>query len=254
MNGFELHGQAHTSASSINMWSDAPHMWIAQYLFGKRPTFGSAAKAGVIVEDAVVNVLARGFTMEDAIAAALGEYNKFTALSFTDSEKKRGDAIPGMIELAIDALKQYGEPEFDIEPITKNKKQKKIEILCNGNGWSLPIIGYIDLHFPKHGLVVDLKSTMRMPSEMSDSHKRQACIYQHAMGNQAVKFLYVTGKKSEIFNCGDVKDTLAEIKSILNRQERFLSLGDKEKLRDIVPINTNTFYNDVEVTKEVFGC
>lgn len=253
MNGFERHNQTHTSASSINMWADAPHMWIAQYLFGKRSVFGSAAKAGMLVEDAVVNVIAKGFTLDDAINHAIGEYNKFTALSVSDSERKRGEAISGMISLAVDALKQYGQPEFDIEPLTKNSKQKKIEVVCNGNGWSIPIIGYIDLHFPQHGIVVDLKSTMRMPSEMSDSHKRQACIYQKAMNNQGVKFLYVTGKKSEIFDCGDVADTLAEIKSILNRQERFLALGDKELLRSVVPINTNTFYNDADVTKEVYG-
>jgi hypothetical protein len=252
-NGFELHNQSHTSASSINLWANAPHMWCAQYLFGKRSEFGAAAKCGVLVEDAITNVLARGFTAEYAISSALGEYNKFIALSATDSDKKRAEALPGMIELGLEALKPYGAPEFDVEPITGKLKQKKVEIVCNGDGWSLPVVGYLDYYFPAHGVVVDLKTTQRMPSEMSDSHKRQACIYQHAMGNQGVKFLYVTGKKSQMFDCGDVKETLAEIKAILNRQEAFLRLGDKELLRSIVPVNTETFYNDASITKELYG-
>jgi hypothetical protein len=252
MNGFEKHNIKHSSASAINMWCDAPHMWVAQYLFNKRGVFSPAAKAGVIVEDAVVNVIARGFTRDDAVNAAIAEYNKFTALGCSDADRKRGEGIAGMIDNALEALAPYGEPEFESD-LTSGLKQKKIELTCNGDGWQLPIIGYIDFHFPAHGLVIDLKSTMRMPSEMSDSHHRQACIYQKAFGNQAVKFLYVTPKKSEVFDCGDVSGRLAEIKGVLNRQEKSLALGDAEVLRSVVPVNKGSFYNDDAITSELFG-
>ncbi len=247
-NGFSRHGLLHTSASQINQYAEAPHMWLAQYLFNRRSSFGAAAKAGMLVEDAVVNIVARGFTEENAIGSALSEYNKFTALGATDTDNKRGLAIPGMISGAVEVLKQYGEPEFDI-----TGKQKKIEVLCNGDNWSLPIVGYLDLHYPKHGLIFDLKTTMKMPSEMSDSHKRQSCIYRRAMSNQIVKFLYTTGKKTEVVECEDVNEVLADIKSILNRQERFLRLGDKELLRSVVPLMTSSYYNDAAITKELFS-
>lgn len=252
MNGFEKFNLDHASASSINLWAACPHMFIAQYLFQKKSPLGAAAKSGILVEEAIVNVLARGFTVEQATTHALTEYHKFTGILPSKSDTDRGNAMSGMIELALQELAPYGTPEFD-KTLTGDFKQKKIEILCNGDGWSLPIIGYLDLHFPHHGITIDLKSTMRMPSEMSDAHRRQACIYQHAMGNQTVKFLYVTGKKSTMFDCGDTKETLGNIKTILNRQETFLRAGDKDFLRSIVHVGTDSFYFDADITKELYG-
>ena len=167
----------------------------------------------------------------------------------TEKDYKRRDAMPGMIVNALEALKPYGKPEFD-----KDGRQKRIEITCKGEGWELPVMGYIDFHYPEHGLVIDLKTTMKMPSTMSVAHKRQAAIYSGAMGNQTVKFLYVTNKKSGILENEDIPGTLREIKSLLSRQERFLSLGDKETLRKLVSVNYNTFYwNGMEhIRKELF--
>ena len=248
LSGFARHGLQHTSASQINMYAECPHAWVGQYLFNRRSAFGSAAKSGVLVEEAIVNVLARGFTADAAIAYAVGEFNKFTALGATDADNNRGLAMPQMVYGALEALKPYGTPEF-----APDGKQKKVEVVCNGDGWKLPIIGFIDLHYPLHGKIIDIKSTMKMPSAMSDPHKRQACIYQRAMGNQTVDFLYITGKKAQMLSCPDVPETLAGIKSILNRQERLLRLGDKELLRSIVPVITSSYYSDDGITQELFN-
>lgn len=253
MNGFSLHNIDHTSPSSINMWAGAPCAWIAKYLFQKKFSFSLAAKAGVIAEDAVVNVIARGWTQEDATAAAVADYTKASAFVSSDADRKRGEAIPGMIDNALTELKQYGEPEFDNDLL--GKKQKKIELLCKGDNWELPVIGYLDFHFPKHGLVVDLKTSMRLPSEMSNEHTRQGVIYRKAMGNAAVKFLYVTGKGSKWHEVPDTGPVLAEVKAILNRQEAFLRLGDAELLRSVIPVQSSSFYwnGDSELRKEMYG-
>lgn len=255
LSGFEKHSIDHTSASQINMYADAPCAWIAQYLFGKKSKFGAAAKAGLLVEDAIVNVLMRGMSEADAIANATAHYATFTAFGATDAEMKRGEGIPKMIGLALAELRQYGEPEFDRDSITGDLKQKKVEVLCHGDGFTLPIIGYIDFHFPKYGLIIDLKTTTRMPSEMSDAHLRQQAIYRQAFGNHAVKFLYVTPSKSAIYEPDSHKEALQSIKTILNRQEKFLSLGDKEFLRSIVPVNTESFYwnGNTDVRRELYG-
>lgn len=80
-----------------------------------------------------------------------------------------------------------------------------------------------------------------MPSVMSMEHQRQAAIY--AKGSKMdVKFLYITPKKTQFLECEDVAGTLAEIKDILNRQERFLRLGDKDMLAGIVHYDPSTFY------------
>lgn len=249
MQGFINHNITHTSPSSINMWMDAPDAWVAKYVLGAKFCFSPAARAGVLAEDAVVDVLARGMSQEAATKKAVETFNR--AIMFDRSEKTlaRGEAIPGMIDLALAELKQYGEPEFD-----ENGKQKKIEIKCRVDDWAIPVIGYIDLHYPQHGLVIDLKTTARLPSEMSRSHLRQQAIYKAAMGNCAVKFLYVTGKKSAVYEPEDTSDTLAEIKCILRRQNNFLNIGDKETLQAIVPV-VNSYYwsDDAETRRQLYG-
>lgn len=251
--GFEKHNIDHSSPSSINMWSNAPCAWAAKYLYGRKFKFGLAPKAGILVEDAVVKVLTGVLSEQDAIDQACGEYNKSAAIGASNADIKRGEAIAGMIQSAVEELKQYGEPEFDGD-LVNGAKQKKIELICNGDGWRLPVIGYIDLHYPKHGLIVDLKTTMRCPSFMSDEHTRQGCIYRSAMGNQAVKFLYVTGKKTAWFDIEDPAPVLAEVKAILNRQEKMLRL-DSEQIKNIIPVNAGSFYwsDDQEIRKELYG-
>ena len=262
INGFEKFGIDHSSASSINMFVGAPCAWVAKYLHGKKFAFSNAARAGVLAEDAVTDVLARGIPAEVAIKTALAEYAKATALGASDADEKRGDAIKGMIEMALAELAPFGEPEFNpaeattVEQILDfNKRQKKISLNCNGDGWTLPIIGYLDLHYPKHGLVVDLKTTMRLPSEMSDEHTRQGAIYKQAMGNHAVKFLYVSGKGCKWHEIGEPMPVLQEIKIIMNRMERFLRAGPLEHLTSIVPVNPSSYYwtQDSELRKQIYG-
>jgi hypothetical protein len=254
MSGFSNHNIVHTSPSSINMWAACPGAWVARYVLGRKFKFGLAAKAGVLAEEAVVNVLANGWTLDAAIEAAIGEYNKASAFGCTDAESKRGEAIRGMITQAVEELAQYGEPEFDTD-IANGKKQRKIEMLCNGDGWKLPVIGFLDFVYPKHGLVVDLKTTMRLPSEMSFEHLRQGAIYRQAMGNYGVKFMYVSGKGIKIHDIPETSGILAETKAILNRQERFLRLGDAETLRAVVPVNAASFYwsDDALLRQELYG-
>jgi len=242
LNGFERHGIGHSSPSAMNMWADAPCAWISQYLYGNKGKFSAAAKAGVLVEEALVNILARGWTYEQAVIAASDAYNRFIAIGGTDTDRNRGEGLADMIGLALTELTPFGTPEFDRDGITGDVKQKKVEVTCKTNTFSIPIIGFIDFHFPKFGKIVDLKTTAKMPSSMSPAHLRQQAVYRQAFGNQEVCFLYVTPKKSQMFSPEGHKETLADIKTILTRQEKFLNLGDRELLRSIVPVSTDSFY------------
>lgn len=252
-NGFEKHGIKHSSASQINMYAAAPCAWVAKYLYGREFNFSLAAESGKLVEAAIVDVLARGESVKDATDKAVAAYMSKCILVATERELDRGDGIPGMIEQALAALDVYGEPEFINDPF-EGLKQKKIELLCRGDGWTLPVIGYLDFHYPQHGLVVDLKTTMRAPSAFSDAHLRQGAIYKQAMGNHAVKFLYVTPKKAVWHEVGDTAPVLGEIKTILTRQEHLLRL-DADVIRSIVPVVQDSFYwnGDEAVRKEIYG-
>ena len=234
--GWERHGITHSSVSQINTWETAPSLWVAEKLFDLSRPASPAMWRGICTEDTVTAVIAHGQDFKSALKDSLKKYDKQFIFDAENAAKERANIEP-MSELAIEELAQYGKPEFPEEG-----GQNKVEIMCNGDGWKLPIIGFLDFKFPDHGLVVDLKTTLRAPSSMTAPHRRQRCFYQRCEGNNAVKFLYTTAKKAVWLEEGDVDEELEIIKSHLNRQEKFLSLGDKELLASIVPVDPNHFF------------
>ncbi len=247
MNGFEAHNIKHTSASSLNMWADCPGAWLAKYRFGHNFKFGVAPQIGILVEKVVANALLERLTLDDGIAQAEKEFLRTNALNTSEKDRERIADIRAMSEIAYEELKQYGKPDFDGE------EQHKIELMCKGEGWELPVIGYLDLKFPEHGLCIDLKTTQRIPSTMSDAHRRQQAIYKRALGNYAVKFLYVSPKRASLLDNEDDGESLRQVKAILNRQERFLRIGDAEMLKEIVQVNSSSYmWNGEESTRFKF--
>jgi len=248
MNGFEKHNIGHLSASSINLWTNAPDVWVARYLLKKSTPFGPAPERGKSVEKAVVHTL-MGEDFETAMKGALDDFDRRFLIGDEKTTKER-DLIRPMAEIAIDELKEYGAPEFET-----GTDQEKINITANGGDWKIAIWGFLDLVYPKHGLVVDLKSTTRIPSKMSADHQLQRAIYAKAKGNSAVKFLYVSAKKAAWLEDGDVAETLARAKTQIARMEKFLSLHDADSAAACVPVNPNSFYwNGAEsLRSEIFG-
>ena len=250
MNGFEKYGLKHTSPSQINMFADCAAAWAARYVYNCSGSFGVAAQVGVLVEKVVYQTLI-GRDFDEACQEACSKFAKDNALNPNEKQRDRIHDIVPMARQAVDELKPYGVPEHD--PITH--KQRKIELLCKGEGWEIPVIGYLDFVFPEHGLVVDLKTTLRAPSAMSSAHLRQGAVYKKAMGNHAVKFLYVTPKKYVWHEVENEDSILGGIKNILTRQEKLLRNMDKHQLKDSVPVNAASFYwNGMEgVRSDLYG-
>ena len=246
--GFSKHNIDHLSASSINLWANAPDVWVMQYLHGKRTGMSAAPWRGICVEDAVVETLMGG-SEEEAISNALAKFDQRFPIGDEKTTKER-DMITPMVQLAVEELTEFGKPEFP-----ENERQEKISITAKGDGWEIPVIGYLDLVFPQHGVVIDLKTTSRLPSSMSAEHVLQRAIYQKAKGNMAVRFLYVTPKKAVMLEDGDVNETLALAKAQINRLEAFLRAVDKDTARAIVPLNPNSFYwsGAEALRKEFYG-
>ena len=247
MNGFDKHGIKHLSPSSINLWTNAPDVWVAQYLFGMRGPMSAAAMRGICTEDAVVAVL-QGKNADGALDAALEKFDQTFPIGDEKTTKERAMIQPCM-ELAVQELEQYGEPEFPEEG------QEKISITAKTDDYEIPVIGYLDLCFPKHGVVIDLKTTGRCPSVMSAEHQLQRAVYQKAKGNQIVKFLYVTPKKTNLLEDGDPSEILRRTKIQITRMERFLRSGNARDVASVIPVNPNTFYwNGAEdIREELYG-
>jgi hypothetical protein len=236
-NGFERHNIDHLSASSINLWANAPDVWVMQYLHGLRTPMGAAAWRGICTEDAVVQIL-MGESETAAIDQALAKFDKRFPIGDekTTAERRR---ITPMTQLAIEDLMEFGKPEF---PEDEEHPQEKISITAKGEGWSIPVIGYLDLVFPQHGVVIDLKTTGRIPSTMSAEHQLQRAIYAKAKGNMAVRFLYVSEKKTSMLEDGDPTELLAKAKVQIGRIEAFLRHCDKDTAKAIVPVQPSSFY------------
>lgn len=249
--GFSQHGITHSSPSQINKWASAPDVWIAEKLFGHKFSTSAAAERGTAVEVGLVMML-DGYDRQLALDAALSCFDRATP--FMDKREYERENIEPMLDMAYAALMEAGMSNRIIPSKLDNSAQEKVEILCRGDGWELPIMGYLDLRFAD--CIIDLKTTGRMPSVMSIAHQRQRALYAKATG-LPVEFLYVTPKKAEFKEDGDVNEVLGEMKAILNRQERFLRVSPcKRLLAEIVPMTErDSMYwkNDLNIRKEVFG-
>jgi len=246
--GFQAHGIKHSSISQINKWIGSPSVWVSEYLFKFRSPASPAMWRGIFTEQAVADTITGKMKIDEAIRNACKDFDGKTLFDDGSSAKERANIDP-MTRLAVDALEPYGKPDFPEDG------QHRVSMDAKGDGWKLEFVGFIDFKYPQHGLIVDLKTTLKMPSVMSIGHQRQRAFYQKSNGNTDVKFLYVTPKKCEFKDDGDVNELMAEIKTHLTRQEAFLRLGDKELLRSIVPVDPDSFYwrGNEKVRKELFG-
>ena len=263
LNPFLQHGIQHLSNSHLNSFIDDRGMWALNYLAGKRTPANVNMIRGTTAELGVEFGLKHpDKPVEDAIAYALEAFDKQTALIANQLGKQKArEEMPGFVGNALQALKPLGEPEF-LDP--ESGRQHRIEL--NLDGIAVPVIGYLDFFYPNQGLIVDLKTTARMPTtdkktgklKMSDAHSRQGAIYSAAHGNMGVKFLYVTPKKSGFADLEDAQHHLQMVGHIAARLQAYLELTtDTTKLIEASCPNFDGWkWNDpqaVLLRQEVFG-
>jgi hypothetical protein len=225
-NGFERHELRHNSASQENTWINAPDGWLAQKVLNH--TWGGSAdmQRGNAVEAVIADVLcAEEFTA--ALERALRRFDGETAFSTDDPSDQRALTKP-MAEHAINAITGWK---------SALEMQSKIMLQMSGNGWSLPIVGFSDMCWESEGVIVDIKSTTRLPTCQSREHQRQRAIYVTASGNKTVLFLYVSAKGWVWGEDGDPTEPMAETLASMNRRERFLAAGDREGKRNCTERN-----------------
>lgn len=252
MNAFQRHGIDHLSASHINLFIAQPAMWAASYLLKKRTSVGPAAHRGSAIECGVEAAL---FDPEMPIATAqemaLAKFHSLTRLSADPRIEKERENIAPSVAIAIAELRQYGIPEK-----AEDGRQHKISI--DLPGVAVPIIGYLDLLFPQHGILVDLKTTSRIPSEMSEAHARQGAIYHRAKGNHQVRFAYVSTKKIAVYVLENPEDHLAAVVRAASAIENFLTLSDDAELltRCFAPDMSSFYWGDASaraLANEIWG-
>jgi hypothetical protein len=93
-----------------------------------------------------------------------------------------------------------------------------------------------------------------MSQEMSSSHKRQAALYKLAMPEYAVKFFYISPKKTAWFTIDDVSEEIVQIKETVKRMNNMLGVGDKEVIKNLIPVTESYYWGGAEqIRKELYN-
>jgi hypothetical protein len=224
VNPFERHNITHLSPSAINHFVASPAHFVMQRLLNLRAPAGAAAARGSAVEIGVhLGLMNPAAALEQCIATAEAAFDRAMVLNPDDRRASERANIPGYVTHALSELRGYGVP---------SAAQDRIEIRLDDV--PVPVRGYIDWRFDAHGLIVDLKTTERLPSAISDAHGRQGAIYAKAHGNYGMRFAYtkpVAGKKDGravvVYEMAadDIRRHLAALHQIALRLGRFLSLS-----------------------------
>lgn len=247
MSAFARHGITHLSVSSINVFAAQPALWIMERLMKRRGPVGCAAHRGTAAETGIVmGLLDPEAPIEACQARAVDEYNKLSALSADSRRDYERDAVPLIVATGIAELRQYGIP---------SGVQVRIERTLPGV--SIPWLGFADLVYEQHGLTVDIKTSLKLATDISDSHARQVALYTYGT-NHTARVAYCTPNKRGVYLLTDADQRIGELVNIAQRMERFLGLSDDPQfLASIVVPDTNSFWFRVPSTRaaarEIFG-
>lgn len=238
MNAFERHGITHLSASSVNLFIAQPALWCASYLMKRRTAVGPAAHRGTAIEAGVeAGLFDPAMPVADCQKVALAKFHSLTRLSADPRIEKEREAIAPSVAVALAELRQYGLPTLPEDGTRQHK------LVIDLPGVAVPVWGFLDFFWPEHGIIGDLKTTARIPSEISDAHCRQGALYTRHGSNLEVRMIYVSAKKVAAYIVPDIGLHLATFTRAAQAIERFLSLSeDAEKLTRCFEPDLSSFY------------
>lgn len=209
---FERH-----SPSSLNLFCASPSMFVLEKVLGRRQPVGSPAHRGTAVEDGVtVGLLNPAASFEACTDAAFKTYDKITALSGDKRRDEYRATIPDMVKSALEELRPYGIPTHTQQFVSWKPE-----------GLAFPIVGYLDYRWEQHGILVDLKTTEKLPSSIKIPHARQVALYATMTGdNVDARLTYCTPKKRATYQLENTRDHLRALHQIALRCEAFLALSE----------------------------
>lgn len=210
----------------------------------KSNAVGDAAHRGTAVEKGVVYGLETGASDEECVEVAKDEFWRLSALSSDPSHDKEQAAVPDMVKIGLKELRGYGKP---------TSSQGKIEYRFDSI--AVPFIGYYDVEWSNHNILVDLKTTHALPSKISTNHARQVSLYAIARGNAVdPRVTYITPKKSATYRVENVSEHVEALERIGLAIQRFLSLSSDpmELAKHVIPDVDSFYFKDAMTRQAVF--
>ena len=221
------------SPSSLNLFCASPSMFVLERILGQRQPVGSPAHRGTAVEAGVTKGL---FSYAEdsipiAIEEALQKYDVVSALSGDARRDAYRKDIAPMVRSALEELRPYGMPD-GVQGFVEWRPE----------GLKYPIVGFYDFMWSDHGIIVDLKTTERLPSDIKPGHARQVALYCTS-DNLSGRLAYVTPKKRAVYALENVRAHRECLYQIALRCEAFLALSDDpEFFINITAPDTESFY------------
>jgi hypothetical protein len=209
-------------------------MWVLEKVLGRRQPVGAPAHRGSAVEDGVTHgLLNPTASLDECAAVAFKKYDTVSALSGDKRREDYRDDIAAMTASALIELRPYGVP---------SATQGFVE--WRPEGLKYPIVGYFDYRWADHGILVDLKTTEKLPSSIKVSHARQVALYATMTGdNVDSRLTYVTPKKKATYRLENVREHINGLYQIALRCEAFLALSDDpEFYKSIIVPDYESFY------------
>jgi hypothetical protein len=202
------------SPSSLNLFAASTAMFCLERILGVRQPVGAPAHRGTAVEEGVtLGLLDPAASLEACVEKAQQKFDTISALSGDPRREDYRATIPEMVAMALKELRPYGIPS-GVQGFVEWRPE----------GLKLPIVGYYDFEWSDHGVIVDLKTTERMPSSIKIGHARQVALY--ASDNADARLTYTTPKKSTTYRLENKREHRAALHQLALRVERFLSLSD----------------------------
>lgn len=202
------------SPSACNLFAASPAMFVLERILGIRQPVGAPAHRGTAVEAGVaLGLLDPKASIQACVQEAESKYDTISALSGDPRREDYRETISNMVIMALTELRPYGVPSG-----TQGFVEWKPE------GLKLPIVGYYDFEWADHGIIVDLKTTERMPASIKVGHARQVALY--ASDNADARLTYTTPKKSTTYRLENKREHRAALHQIALRVEAFLAQSD----------------------------
>jgi PD-(D/E)XK nuclease superfamily len=245
MNPFEHYGIAHLSPSSCNQFLGSPAMFVLNKVLKYPTNVGAAAHRGTSVETGVAHGLFNSNApVSECIEKAMDQFRTLTALTSDPRVDKETVAVPEMVRIGLEELRRYGVP---------SSAQGQIHYAVEG--LDVPLTGFYDFEWEEKGVLVDLKTTHALPSQISAAHARQVALYKAARGdNLSARLTYVTPKKTHTLELENHREHLASLVKIAKTIQKFLSLSEDglELASYVVPNIDDFYFNDAMTRQSAF--
>jgi len=232
-NPFEVHGIKHLSPSSCNLFAGSPAMFVLEKCLKRKGQVGAAAFRGNAVESGIVLGLTTGANESACVEMAKEEFWRLSALSSDPRREKEEAAVADMVKIGLKELMPYGPPSS-----VQGKIDYKVE------GLQVPLVGYYDIEWQNHKILLDIKTTHALPSAIKLNHARQVALYIKATGgDMEPRLTYITSKKCSTYKLENVDEHIKAVEKIALTIQRFLSIStDPMELAMMTIPDIDTFY------------